>query len=148
MPIMAMHAQSDARGAAWLLASIAKKYLSEPGQVRPRRDALNNALRLLEAYRTNVIFWPARPASRAGAETTDLLALPQTPEGHLEEVRDALDSALKASFSKESQAEALEKIKRVLQAVAYPDSSPEVSPDDRASVARFFEQLMYRLHVG
>jgi hypothetical protein len=148
MPIMAAHAQTDARGAAWLLASIARQSLAEPRQSSSAQSALNNAYRLLEAYRTNVIFLPARPSSRAEAENPELLTLTPTTDGHLEEVRDALDQAFTATFSDQNKLAALGLIERVLRAVAYPESFTPAVPEERAKVEQFFEELVQRLRVG
>jgi hypothetical protein len=148
MPIMAAHAQSDARGAAWLLASTAKQYLSERGDAASTRGALNNVYRLLEAYRSKVIFSPTRPVSQTGVDSADLLTLLPTTEGHLEDVRDALEQALTSTFSSESKSAALEFIEGVLRAAAYPERFEEPAPEKRAKVVNFFEELVRHLHIG
>ena len=148
MPIMAAYAHTDARGAAWLLASTAKQYLSEGGDSASTRGALNNAYRLLEAYRSKVIFCPPRPVSQTGTDSADLLTLLPTTEGHLEDVRNALEQALTATFSSENKTAALEMIEGVLRAAAYPESNAEPSSEKRAKVVKFFEELVRRLHIS
>ena len=71
MPIMAANAQSDARGAAWLLASAVKKSINAPERASEWQDALNNTYRLLEAFRKN-IFFGVRPVRKPRHAPSDL----------------------------------------------------------------------------
>jgi len=145
MPIMAANAQSDARGAAWLLASAARDSISTPERAAEWRDALNNTYRLLEAFRKNIFFGvrpPRRP--RPASSDVELMTILPSSERHLAEVRDALELALAASFAQTPKDEAVEKIVLVLRAVLAPQQF-RASPEDKENAHRFFIELLKRL---
>ena len=119
MPIMSANAQSDARGAAWLLASAALECIEKPANAIEARDALNNAYRLLDGFRRNV-FFGQRPVARPNQvrDNTDMLSIAPSSERHLSEVRVAMEAALASSFGSDSTDEAIERITAVLRALA------------------------------
>ena len=145
MPIMAASAQSDVRGAAWLLVSAAKDYIENPINVPPSRDELNNVFRLLEAFRKNVFFAP-RPllAKNNAPHGLAMLSIMPSSHRHLSEIREAMEEALSSSFSSTPKDHAVEKIEGVLRAVAAPDKY-QVSEEDRNGARLFFNALLKQL---
>jgi len=145
MPIMAANAQSDARGAAWLLASAAQKCIDDPHRAPEWQDALNNTYRLLEAFRRNV-FFGTRPLRdwQSGQIEGEMLAMMPSSERHLSELRDAMESALASSFRSIPKEDAVEKISSVLRAVAAPERF-KASQDDIQGTKAFFSDLLKRL---
>jgi hypothetical protein len=145
MPIMAANAQSDARGAAWLLVSAAQKYIDDPRNVPQSWDALNNVFRLLEAFRKNVFFGPRPlPVKNYAPHGLAMLSIMPSSQRHLSEIRDAMEVALSSSFSSTPKDQAVEKIESVLRAVAAPDKY-EVSEEDRKNAKLFFSNLLKQL---
>lgn len=145
MPIMAANAQSDARGAAWLLVSAAQQYIDDPRNAPHSRDALNNVYRLLEAFRKNVFFGPRPlPMKNYAPHGLDMLSIMPSSQRHLSEICDAMAEALSSSFSSTPTDQAVEKIEGVLRAVAAPDKY-EVSEEDKKSAKLFFNDLLKQL---
>jgi hypothetical protein len=145
MPIMAANAQSDVRGAAWLLVSAAQHYIEDPKNVPQSRDALNNVYRLLEAFRKNILFGPRPLPSKNNAPLgLEMLSIMPSSQRHLSEIREAIEEALSSSFSSTPKEQAVEKIEEVLRAAAAPDKF-EVSEEDRNSAKLFFSDLLKQL---
>jgi hypothetical protein len=148
MPIMASQGQSDARGAAHLLASMALAYMNcqEEGEDEDRRVVLNNAFRLLESYRTNVLFGSQATRMRRAESAKEKLALRRPAAKNVKEVREAMKDTLDSVFNGLQADEAIQKIEHVLRSIAYPATIQE-KPDrqDCEQVARFFRELAKRL---
>jgi hypothetical protein len=145
MPIMAANAQSDVRGAAWLLVSTAQQYIDDPRSVPQSRDALNNVYQLLEAFRKNVFFGPRPlPAKGHAPHGLAMLSIMPSSQRHFSEIRDAMDEALTSSFSSTPKDQAVERIEGVLRAAAAPDKY-EVSEEDKNSAKLFFSYLLKQL---
>ena len=146
MPIMASQGQSDARGTAQILASMALDCISNPARAPEERVALNNVYRLLESFRTNLLFGfePAIPPSNV--RSPQRLTLKRPLERHVRDVRDALEEARRAAFGDRDKDEALSVIENVLRSLAYARPEPtQISENDRNATARFFEALVGRL---
>jgi hypothetical protein len=148
MPIMAANAESDARGAAWLLASAARQCIDDPGRAPEWRDALNNTYRLLDAFRQNVFFGlrPPRLHRHVRGDVETLTMVPSS-DRHLSELREAMESALALSFSSASKEVAVEKIATVLRAVVEPTRF-QASEEDKNKASLFFNELLKRLAEG
>jgi hypothetical protein len=145
MPIMAANAQSDARGAAWLLASAASRCIDQPEHAAEWQEALNNTYRLLEAFRHNLLF-PLRPprAKRHSVGDVEMLTMVPASERHLSEVRDAITEALAVSFQHSQAEDAIEQIASVLRATAAP-ARFHVSDEQKKKARHFFVELLRRL---
>jgi len=142
---MAAHAQNDARGTAWLLASAAQSCIADPSSAPKWQDALNNTYRLLEAYRRNVFLPLRKSRARQGArDDAEMLTLALTNERHLSEVREAIEYALAASFVSAPKEEAVKTIEEVLRAVAAPQRF-QVSEEDKVKASHFFKELLRQL---
>jgi hypothetical protein len=146
MPIMAANAQSDARGTAWLLASAAKDSISGgPEGASEWTDALNNTYRLLEAFRRNIFFGVRPPLKHRHASSDfELMTILPSGERHLAEVRDAMETALVASFAQTPKDEAVEKIVSVLRARLAPQKF-QASQEDKEKATLFFTELLKQL---
>jgi hypothetical protein len=145
MPIMAANAQSDVRGAAWLLVSAAQRYIDDPKKAPQSRDALNNVFRLLEAFRKNVFFRShPLPAKNYAPHGMAMLSIMPSGQRHFSEIRDAMEQALSSSFSSTPRDQAVEKIEGVLRAAAAPDEY-EVSEEDKKRAQLFFSCLLKQL---
>ncbi len=148
MPITAVHEQNDARGAVRLLATAAKDFIGNAPVALDKEVALNNVYRLLEAYKSNAFFGLEAPVVQFPSDTAESLTLLPPVERHVEDVRNALDHALRATFGKQSPEEALELVENVLRAIAYPQEHEQPSGDDRRKAKRFFEELIGNLHLS
>jgi hypothetical protein len=143
MPIMAANAQSDARGAAWLLASAAKdSIVAAPETASEWRDAINNTYRLLEAFRKSVLFGVRSARTRRSASNNlEMLTVLPSSERHLVQVREAMESALATSFTRTSKDEAVDAIERVLGSVLAPEEF-QASSEDKEKATIFFSELL------
>jgi hypothetical protein len=148
MPIMAAHEQNDARGAVRLLAVAAKDFIGDEPVALDREVALNNVYRLLEAYKAQAFFGLEAPAAQIPGDTAETLTLLPPTERHVQDVRDALDHALSATFGQQSAEQALGMVEKVLRAVAYPKEHEQPSGEDRRKAKRFFEELIGNLHLS
>ena len=148
MPIMAANAQSDARGAAWLLASTVQRCIDDPDTAPGSQDALNNVYRLLEAFRKN-IFFGSRPlgAQHSAPRDFEMLTMAPSSERHMWEIRDAIESALSSTFQSASTDDAVERVETVLRAVAAPQRY-QVSDEEKSNAKLFFSQLLNTLSKG
>jgi len=145
MPIMAANAQSDARGAAWLLASAAKDSIVAPETASEWRDAINSTYRLLEAFRKSVLFGVRAARTRhAASNDLEMLTVLPSSERHLVQVREAMESALATSFARTSKDEAVDTIEKVLRSVLAPEEF-EASSEDKEKATIFFSELLKRL---
>jgi hypothetical protein len=145
MPIMAVHEQNDARGAVWLLATAAKDFIGNAPVALDKEVALNNVYRLLEAYKAHAFFGLEAPAVQFPADTAETLTLLPPVERHVQDVRDALDYALSATFGEQPAEQSIEFVENVLRAVAYPQEHEQPSGEDRGKAKRFFEELIGNL---
>jgi hypothetical protein len=148
MPITAVHEQNDARGAVLLLATAAKDFIGNVPVPLDREVALNNVYRLLEAYKSYAFFGLETPAVQSPGDTPETLTLLPPVERHVQDVRDALDRALSATFGEQPVEQALELVESVLRAVAYPEEHAQPSGEDRGKAKRFFEELVGNLHLS
>jgi hypothetical protein len=148
MPIMAVHEQNDARGAVWLLAKAAKDFIGNAPVALDREIALNNVYRLLEAYKAYAFFGLEAPAAQYPADTPETLTLLPPVERHVQDVRDALEYALSATFGEQPLEQSLELVENVLRAVAYPNDHQEPSREDRRKAKQFFEELIVNLDAS
>jgi hypothetical protein len=145
MPIMAANAQSDARGAAWLLASAAGRCIDQPEHAAEWQEALNNTYRLLEAFRHNLLFALRPPrAKRHAVGDVEMLTMVPASERHLSEVRDAITEALAVSFQDIQKEDAIEQIASVLRAIAAPTRF-SASDEHKKKARQFFVELLKRL---
>lgn len=145
MPIMAAHGRNDARSAAWLLANAASDCLSNPETAAEQEVALNNVYWLLEAFRSNVFFGLQPKIRQQRKGTAETITLMRPVERYVDEVRDALEKSIDASFENQPKDEAIQKIENVLRAVTYPQKFEEPSYDDKMKTVRFFEVLLEEL---
>lgn len=145
MPIMSAHGESDARVAAWLLATTAWDCLRAPAQQPLPEVALNNVYRLLEAAKLNPFFGRERDQARTAGSLSDPVFLSHARERHVREVRSALDSAIKATYQDESPEAAIESVEMVLKGLAYPEQFGAPSAHARSKAAQFFERLVHQL---
>jgi hypothetical protein len=142
MPIVAAQGRSDARAAAWLLASGAKDCLENPATASAHVAVLNNVYRLLESYRVNAFFGFERfPTYQQPGETISLVP---PLEQHVGTVRDVLDGALRTAFSDWSKDDALKLIEDVLKSLAYPGSA-QTSDADKHRAKQFFAEILRQL---
>jgi hypothetical protein len=146
MPIMAANAQSDARSAAWLLASAARDSISASEGASEWRDALNNTYRLLEAFRKNLLLGVRTTRFRGHRIPNDLEMLTVLPssERHLLQVRKAMELALAKSFAETPKDQAVDTIETVLRSVLAPEEY-KASVEDKQKATEFFNELLKRL---
>lgn len=145
MPIMSAQGESDARVAAWLLATTAIDCLKGPEAAPIPETALNNVFRLLEAARVNPFFGYQRGDSRTGRTVDDPVFLSPARERHVGEVKAALEQAIKETFAEETPKAAIESVEMVLRGVTYPNQFAAPSSQARFKAARFFESLAQQL---
>jgi len=147
MSIMAAYAQSDARGAAWLLAAAAKKCISDAAAALGNEHSLNNAYRLLESYRANTFYGSSEPARQYERGGLELLPLIPSTERHIAEVRGALEQALDTVFAGVPKDAAIDRIESVLRSVAYPAKFNRSADSDKELTEAFFDELLKRLQI-
>lgn len=147
MPIMAAQDQNDARGTVRLLATAAKDFLGDSAIALDRDVTLNNVYRLLEAYRTHPFFGLEVPL-KSTDDTPEALTLMPPPERHVDDVHDALQDALGASFKNSTPHESLDLIERVLKALAGVKDAGQPSNEDREKTRDFFDKLINSLHFA
>jgi hypothetical protein len=144
MPIMAANAQSDARGAAWLLASAARDSINAPESASEWRDALNNTYRLLEAFRKNILLARTTRTHQRVLTDLEMLTILPSSERHLVKVREAMESALAQSFAESNKDQAVDIIETVLRSVLAPEEF-QASVEDKTKATNFFSELLKRL---
>ena len=147
MPIMASQGRSDARGTAQLLASMALDCIANPEIARDQKVALNNVYRLLELYRVNPFFGSEPPVQQPVRGVSQRLSLRRPVERHVNEVRNALESARLAVFGDRGKDDAMKTIGTVLRAMAYPEVKIDISSNDHEMTTRFFQALVQSLRV-
>lgn len=142
---MAAQGRNDARGAARLLAVVAKDCIRDPAIASEREVPLNNVYRLLEAFRANAFFGAQQPPRPQHQGTAKSLTLMRPVERNVEEVRSALENAMHNSFAGRPKDEAIKIIEDVLRAITYPENFGEPSADNRKNTAHFFDCLLDNL---
>ena len=147
MPIIAANEQNDARGTARLLARAVSQYIKNPHIGADHRTALNNAFRLLEAYRTNAFFGYEPPLQENSQETTEALTLLPPIERHVSDVRTALEKAISEVFADAPEEQAIDTIENVLRAIVNPKKFRSPSPELRMKTATVFERLCQQLQL-
>jgi hypothetical protein len=148
MPIIAANEQNDARGTARLLASAVSEYIKNPRRSAVYKTALNNAFRLLEAYRTNAFFGFEPPLQENSQETIETLTLLPPIERHVSDVRAALENAISEVFNDATEDQAIDTIEAVLRAAVNPKRFASPSAELRAKAATVFEKLGQQLQYS
>jgi hypothetical protein len=143
MPILSTQGESDARVAAWLLATTAVDCLQNPALASTSEVALNNVYHLLEAARLNPFF--GFEPKRGVAERAEGVFLAPARERHVGEVRSALEAAIADHFGGRPREEALAALETVLRQVTYPTQFGQATEADRVQARQFFDAVRRRL---
>lgn len=148
MPIMAANGQSDARGAAWLLAAAAKDCMEDPSRGPDQETALNNTFRLLESFRSNAFFaFERKPYGRTslGSES---LTLTVPSQSHLGDVSSAIQRSIAAAFGGVDSNDAINAVEDTLRRVADPDKFGHPEGDSLERATTFFRELQSSLEAA
>ncbi len=148
MPIMAANGQSDARGAAWLLASTAKNCMEDPSRGPTHEIALNNAFRLLESFRSNVFFALERKPYGRTSLGSEALTLSVPSQSHLSDVSSAIKRSIIAAFGSIDADSAINAVEDTLRRVADPDHFGRPEGDMLEKSTKFFQELQNNLEAA
>ena len=142
MPIMAASEWNDDRSTTLVMADKVLECLRDESKVAGAAVVLNNVYRLLEAFKGNPFFGyvPEEPL-----ENPELDWVTMAMEPHLADVRFAIEEALKATFSGQSQEAAIRSVEDVLRGIVAPHDFPVPKPVERDRAVRFFSELSQRL---
>jgi hypothetical protein len=148
MSIMAAQDLNDARGAARLMAtaarrSIEERSIEERAAISPAsKVALGGLFRLLKAYEAHRLAGFAYQPRREGPQ--EGMAIVSPGESHIDAVRDALQRALAEVYG-ENEAAALASIEAVLRDLAGKGSS---EPDAVERTSFFLGTLVQKLEAA
>jgi hypothetical protein len=146
MPIMSAQQKNDARGTTRLLALAASDSIRNPGRHAGDREViLNNAYRLLEAYRATAFFGLERARSPYAPRAAEAISLLPRTERNVKDVKTAIEAAQAKAFPGQSKDEAVGAVTRVLQGIAYPAKFDMPTDTEVATAAGFFDALVERL---
>ncbi len=143
MSIMAAQDLNDARGAARLMATAARRSIEERrASTAASRVALGGLFRLLKAYRAHRLAGFAYQPRREGPQ--EGMAIVSPGESHITDVRDALQRALAEVYG-DNEEVGLESIEAVLRAVATDNS---LEPNDVQRTSCFLGSLVKKLEAA
>jgi hypothetical protein len=141
--MMAEYEHNDARDSARMLASRTLEGLRHLEKAPEHENAINNMYRLLQGFRSHRFYGYVEPVRPEGEQT--LSSMQGSFDRNVGDLKAALEKAFRQAFDGREPGAAIDDIKVVLRAVAYPEPGLSPDPNEVLRTAEFFEVLLDNL---
>lgn len=128
-----------------MLASRTLEGLRDYERGPEHENAINNMYRLLQGFRSHRFYGYVEPVLPEGEAT--LSSMHGSSDRNVGDLKSALEVAFSKAFAGKEAGAAIDDIKMVLRAVAYPEPGSNLHPGEVRRTTEFFEVLLHNLEA-